>query len=148
MHHQSIKTKKVSKDNSTITHLVRTVCELKFSIIQTHYKAGTLRHSDAFSLFTSAKVVPGQRLHNIFSKRNTSCVLLWLMLTRPFLNSCCLHGVCFLGFLHSSSSASASCSHTSPTASNSNLPSLKMANFRKVFIQSRYSLVEKKNFFF
>ena len=40
----------------------------------------------------------------------------------PFLNGCCLVGVCFLGFLYSSSSSSVSCSHLSPTASNSNQP--------------------------
>ena len=44
------------------------------------------------------------------------------MLTHPFLNVCCLVGVCFLGFVHSSSSSLVSCSHLSPTASNSNLP--------------------------
>ena len=53
------------------------------------------------------------------------------MTTHPFLNSCCLVGACFLGFLHSSSSSSVSCSHLSLTALYSNLPYLKMANFRK-----------------
>ena len=65
------------------------------------------------------KVVLDQRLHNTFSKNNAPCVLLSLMLTRPFLNSCCLVGVCFLGFMHSSSS---SCIRLPLTASNSNPP--------------------------
>ena len=77
-------------------------------------------HSDDFVLFTSAKVVLDRRPQNSFSKNNAPCVLLSLMLTHPFLNSCCLVGVCFLGFLHSSSSSSVSCSHLSPTALNSN----------------------------
>ena len=38
---------KQSKDDFTFIHLVWTVCELTFSIIETHYKTGTLRHSDA-----------------------------------------------------------------------------------------------------
>ena len=43
--------KTVSKDNFSTIHLVRTVCEFKCSIIQTHYRTGTLWHSDAFTLF-------------------------------------------------------------------------------------------------
>ena len=89
-------------------------------------------HSDDFILFTSAKVVLHWRTQNTFSKSNAPCVLLSLMLTPPFLNGCCLIGVCFLGFEHSFSSSSVSCSHLSPTASNSNPPYWKMANFRKV----------------
>ena len=92
------------------------------SIIQTHY-------SDDFILFTLPKVVLHQRPQNTFSKSNAPCVLLSLMLTRPFLNGCCLVGVCFLGFVHSSSSLSVSCSLLSPTASNWNPPYQKMANF-------------------
>ena len=56
------KQKKVSKDNFSIIHLIRTVCELTLSTMQTHYRTGTLWHSDAFILFTSAKVVLDQRL--------------------------------------------------------------------------------------
>ena len=41
MHHQSIKTK-MSTVNCSIIHLVRTVCEHTFSIIQTHYNRTTL----------------------------------------------------------------------------------------------------------
>ena len=78
-------------------------------------------HWDDFILFTSAKVVLDRRPHNTFSNTNAPCVLLSLMPTRPFLNGC-LVGVCFLGFVHSSSSSSVSCSHLSPTASNSNQP--------------------------
>ena len=49
--------KKVSKANFSGIHLVRRVCKLTFSIIQTHYKTGALRHFSAFILFTSAQVV-------------------------------------------------------------------------------------------
>ena len=49
--------KKVSKGNFSITYLSRTVCELTFSIKQMHYKNGTLWHSDASILFTSATVL-------------------------------------------------------------------------------------------
>ena len=56
MHHHSVKTKKVSKDNFSIIYLLRTVCELTFSIKQMHYITGTLRHSDASISFTSAEV--------------------------------------------------------------------------------------------
>ena len=62
-------------------------------------------HSDNFILFTSVKVVVDWRPQNTFSKNNAPCVLLLLMLTRPFLNACCLVRVCFLGFMHSSSSS-------------------------------------------
>ena len=44
------------------------------------------------------------------------------MPTHSLLKGCCLVGVCFLGFMQSSSSSSVSYSHLSPTASNSNLP--------------------------
>ena len=70
-----------------------------------------------------------QRLQNTFSKSNAPCVQFLLTPTCHFLNSCCLIGACFHGFLHSSSS-SALCSHLSLTV-NSNLPYLKMTNFRK-----------------
>ena len=77
--------KKVSKDNFSIIYLLRTVCELTFSIKQMHYKTGTLchsdasiffmsavvldeRHSDAFILFTSAKV-PSASAKVILDKR-------------------------------------------------------------------------------
>ena len=73
---------------------------------------------DNFILFTSAKVI--RRLQNTFSKNNAPCVLLSLMPMRPLLNGCCLVGVCFLGFVHSSYSSSVSCSHLSLTALNSN----------------------------
>ena len=78
-------------------------------------------HSDNFILFTSVKVVLNRRPMNTFSKNSASCVLLLMMPTCPFLNSCCLVGVCFLGFVPSSSS-SVSWSHLSPTASHSNPP--------------------------
>ena len=79
-------------------------------------------HSDDFMLFMSAKVVLDQKPQNTFSKNNASCVLLSLIPMHPFLNGCCLIRVCFLGFAHSSPSSSVSCSHFSPTASNSNPP--------------------------
>ena len=65
-------------------------------------------------------------------------MLLSLMPTHPFLNGRCLVGVCFLGFVHSSSSSSVLCTHLSLTASNSNPPYRKMANFRKVSMQSQF----------
>ena len=49
-----------------------------------------------------------------FYPKAMHCVLLLLMPKCLFLNSCL-----FFGLLHSSSSSSASCSHLSPTASNS-----------------------------
>ena len=133
--------KKVSKDNFPTISLVRTVCELTFSIIQTHNKTGTLGHSDAFILFTSAKIVADQRPQNTFSKSNAPC-----MLTRPFLNGCDLVGACFLGFLHSSSSLSVSCSHLSPTALTSNPPYRKRANFRKA-LNAKFMFFGLQNFF-
>ena len=96
-------------------------------------------HSDDFILFTSAKVVLDRRPQNTSSKNNAPCVLLLLMPACLFLNIYCLVPVCFLGFVDSSSSSSVSCSHLSQTASN--LPYRQMANFRKVSMQSRCSLV-------
>ena len=69
--------KKMSKDKFSIMYLVRTVCELH----KRTTKTGTLWHSDAFILHTSAKVVLDQRTQNIFSKSNAPCVLLSLMPT-------------------------------------------------------------------
>ena len=111
-----VKTKQYQEVNFSIIYLLRTVCELTSSIIQTHYTQKTL------ILFTSVKVILDRRLQNTFSKNNTLCVLLSLMPTHPFLNSCCLVGVCFLGFMPSSSFSLVSCSYLSPTASNSNPP--------------------------
>ena len=88
-------------------------------------------HSDNFILLISVKVVLDRRHQNTFSKNNTLCVLLSLTPTCPFLNSC-LVGVCFLGFAHTSSSLSVSCSHLSLIALNSNPLFRKMANFCKV----------------
>ena len=51
----------MSKDNFSIMYLLRTVCELTFSIKQMHYKTGTLWHSDASILLTSANVVLDKR---------------------------------------------------------------------------------------
>ena len=127
--------KTVSKDNFSTIHLARTVCELTSSIIQVRYT-----QSD-FIFFTSVKVVLEQRPQDTFSRNNAPCVLLSLMPTCPFLNSSCLVTVCLLGFMHSSSSSSVSCSHLPQTASNSNPPYRKMANFRKVLMQSRCSWV-------
>ena len=58
--------KKVSKDNFSIIYLLRTVCELTFSIKQMHYITGTLQHSDASILFTSANVVLDKRHSDAF----------------------------------------------------------------------------------
>ena len=96
-------------------------------------------HSDDFILFTFVKVILNWRTHNTFSKSNAPCVLFSLM-PPPFLNDCCLVAVCFLGFMHSSSSSSVLCSHSPSTALNSNPPNRKMANFRKVLMQSWCSL--------
>ena len=128
--------KTVSKVNFSIIHLVRTVCELTSSIIQTHYTRTTLFCLHLRKLFSIE-----DRRTNTFSYSNVPCVLLSLMPMRRFLNSCCLVRVCFLGFVRSSSSSSVSCSHLSSTASNSNPPYRKMANFRKVSMQSRSSLL-------
>ena len=103
-----------------------TVCELTFSIIQTNYARTTLFCSHLRRSFS----IKDHRTH--FSKNNALCVLLLLMLMRPFLNICCLVRVCFLGFVHSSFSSSVLCSHLSPTASN--LPYRKMAIFCKVLM--------------
>ena len=46
--------------------LLRTVCELTFSIKQMHYKTGTLWHSDASILFTSAEAVLDKRHSDAF----------------------------------------------------------------------------------
>ena len=96
-------------------------------------------HSENFILLTSANVVLDRRPLNTFSKTNALCVLLSLMPTCPFFNVCGLVGVCFLGFVPSSSSSSVLCSYLSPTASNP--PHRKMANFRKLSMQSWCSLV-------
>ena len=58
--------KKVSKGNFSIIYLSRTVCELTFSMKQPHYKTGTLWHSDASILFTSANVVLDERHSDAF----------------------------------------------------------------------------------
>ena len=100
-------------------------------------------HSDNFSLFTSAKVVLDRRPQKISPKIMHSvccfcwyqCIFSWMVVV--------LVGVCFLGFVHSSSSLSVSCSHLIPTALNSNLPYRKMATFHKVLMQSRCSLVQQ-----
>ena len=98
-------------------------------------------HSDDFILFTPAKVILDQRRQNTFSKNDAPCLLFSPMPTRLFLNGCCLVGVCFLHFMHSSSSLSVLCSYLSQAASNSNPPYRKMHNFCKVLTQSRCSLV-------
>ena len=97
-------------------------------------------HSDNFILFTSVKVVLNRRPQNTFSSNKAPSVLLSLMPTHPFLNGCCLVDVCFLSFVHSSSSSSVSWSYLSPTASDSNLPYRKMANICKVLMPSRCSM--------
>ena len=60
--------KKVSKDNFSIIYLLRTVCELTFSIKQMHYKTGTPWHSDASILFTSG---------NVLDKRHSDAFILF-----------------------------------------------------------------------
>ena len=102
-------------------------------------------HSDDFTLFTSAKVVLDRRPHNTLSKSNAPCVLLSLMSMYSFLNGCCLVGVCFLGFVHSSSSLLVLYSHLSPTALNSNPPYWKMADFRKA-LDAKLKLIGLKTF--
>ena len=98
-------------------------------------------HSDDFILIMCVKVVLDRRPQNTFSKNNAPCVLLSLMPTYPFLNGCCQVGVCFLGFVHSSSSSLVLCSHLSPAASDSNPPYRKIAKIHKVSMQSWCSLV-------
>ena len=117
MHHQTVKTKECQRSifyhssckNSVSTHIFNYTDTL---------------HSDEFILFTSAKVVLDQRPQNTFSKNNAPCVLLLLMPMRPFLKGCLIR-VCFLGFVHSSSSSPVSCNHLSPTASDSNPPYIR-----------------------
>ena len=106
------------------------MCKLTFSIMQMHYKTGTLWHSATFKLFTSAKVILDKWPKKKFPKAMHH-VLLLLMLTRHFLNVWYLVGACFLGFLHSSSSLLVLYSHLLPNASYSNPPYLKMAEFHK-----------------
>ena len=106
LHHQSVRTNifkgqffyHLSCKNSVWTHIFNYTDPL---------------HSDYFILYTSVKVVLDWRPQNIFSRSNAPCVLLSLMPTCPFLNIFCLVGVCFLGFVQSSSSSSVSCSHLS-----------------------------------
>ena len=50
----------------SIIYLLRTVWELTFSIKQMHYKTGTLWHSDASILFTSAKVPSASASTKVF----------------------------------------------------------------------------------
>ena len=141
-----------------LSFILRTVCELTFSIKQMHYKTGTLwhsdasilltsvnvvldkRHSDAFILFTSAKShllasakeksCSGLNTVQNFFKSSAPCVLLSLMPTCHFLNGWCLVGACFLDLLHSSFSSSVPCCRLLPTALFTNPPYVKMANFR------------------
>ena len=115
----------------------KTVSKVNFSTHIFNYTDAL--HLDDFILFTFTKVFLDQRLQNTFSKKNAPCVLLLLMPACPFLNVCCLVRVCFLGFMHSSSSSSVSHSYLSPTFSNP--PYRKMANFPKVSMQSQCSLV-------
>ena len=121
MHHQSVKT----KVTFSIIHFVRTVCELIFSILQTHYTQMTLFCLHLRKLFS----IEDRRTLSP-QKKNALSVLLLLIPTRPFSNICCLVRDCFLGFVNSSSSSSVSSSHLSPTALNP--PYWKMANFHKV----------------
>ena len=76
LHHQSIKTKTVSKDDFSFIQLVRTVSEPTFSMIQMHYKTTPLLHSDSLFFFflTSAKVVLDQRPY--FEKNVHTSILL------------------------------------------------------------------------
>ena len=49
-----------------LSFTLRTVCELTFSIKQMHYKTGTLWHSDASILLTSVNVVLDKRHSDAF----------------------------------------------------------------------------------
>ena len=103
---QSKQNKKFQR-NTFLSFILQEQCvNLTFSKLYrctTMYITGTVWHSDAFILFTFARVVLDQRPQNIFSKSNAPCVLLLLRPMRPFLNGCSLVGACFLGFLLSSS---------------------------------------------
>ena len=132
MHHQSVKTKQCqipfffysSCKNSVWTHI---------SIIQMHYAQTTLFCLHLWKSFSieDHRTFSPKAMHHVCCLSWCRCILSW--------TGCCLVRVCFLGLAHSSSSSSVSCSHLPPTASN--LPYWKMANFRKVFMQSRFSLV-------
>ena len=84
--------KTVSKVTFFIIHLVRTVCELTSSIIQTHYTRRTLFCLQLLKSFSSKdrRTCSPKAIHRVCCS------------VSPFLNSCCLVRVCFLGFVHSS----------------------------------------------
>ena len=81
--------------------------------LELHYKTGTLWHSDASILFTSAKVPSASA---ILQKQCAPCEVPLLMPTCHFLNGWCLVGACFLGLLHSFSPSSVPRSHLLPWA--------------------------------
>ena len=113
--------KTVSKVNISIIHLVRTVCELTSSIIQTYNTRTTsfCSHLRKSFLIEDCRTLSPKAMHHVCYFHSCQRVL----------NGCCLLRVCFIGFVHSSFSSLVSCSHLSPTASNQNLPHWKMANF-------------------
>ena len=86
-----------SKINFSIINLVRTECELIFNYTD------ALHSEDLFCLHLQTSFLIKDST-TLFQKNNAPRVLLSLMPTCPFLNVCCLVGVCFLGFVHSSCS--------------------------------------------
>ena len=133
--------KRVSKDTFSVIHLVKRVCELPFSIIQTHCRTGTLWHSDAFILFTSTQVVLDKDGRTLSPKATHRFVQHLLMPTFYFLNGWCLIGTCFLAFFL----FLVLCSHLSLTV-NSNSPHLKMTNFHKA-LNAKSLFIGLTNFF-
>ena len=155
---QTLKPKKTaSKVNFSIIHLVRIVCELTSSIIQTHYTRTTLFCLHLLSCSrskTTEHLLQKQCteraafadagaffLERLLSGQFVSLVLCILPPLRQF----CAFFLLF-SFMHSSSSSSVSCSHLSPRASNSNPPYLKTANFRKA-LNAKSMFIGSKTFF-
>ena len=116
--------KTVSKVNFSINHLVRTVCELTSSIIQTHYTQTTLFYLHVRKLFSieDRRTLSPKTMHHV-------CCFRW-----------CLHSLSWTVVVWSEFVSLVLCSHLS-TASNSNPPYRKTANFHQVSMQSRCSLV-------
>ena len=99
MHHQSVKTKQC-QSNFSIIHLVGTVCELTFSIIQTHYTWTTLfcLHLQKSLSIEDLRTLSPKTMHHVCCFRWCWRVLSWMVVF--------LVRVCFLGFVDSSSYSS------------------------------------------
>ena len=136
-HHQWVKTEQCKRSFFSIIHLVRTVWELTSSIIQTHH---TLWLGPLYFVYICESRSPSKTadhfrqktMHHVCCFRWCRDVLSWTAVVWSELVSL---------VLCTSSSSSVSCSHFSPTASNSNQLYRKTAIFRKVSMQCWCSLV-------